>query len=220
MVMPQRFTFETSFDHVENTSARRPLERRYTPAELDAARQAALAEGHAAGRAEALAETAAATATKAAESLARLAEGLSRMIAAADETRAETERRAVGAVQGIITKLLPGLAARDPLAEVETFAKKCLHEIIDEPRVVLRVSATLYDGLRERLDPIAAASGYAGRIILLADDFLADGDARIEWADGGAERELVRQTNEITNRLAATISAAAAAPTFAHGDDV
>ena len=200
--MAQRFTFETSFDHVENPSARRPLERRYTPAELAAAREASQAEGYAAGEADALAAAAQSAAAKTADSLARIGEGVAALLAAQDAARLDTERNALTALQAIIAKLLPGLAARDPLTEVETFARSCLHEIIDEPRVVLRVPAGLYDAMRERLEPIAAASGYGGRIVLLADDTLTAGDARIEWADGGAERDLARQIDDIAARLA------------------
>jgi flagellar assembly protein FliH len=104
-------------------------------------------------------------------------------------------------MQTIVAKLVPGLAAKDPLAEVKAFATKCLHEAIDEPRVVLRVAEEIYEPLRERLDTLAAATGYAGRIVLLADDAIAAGDARVEWADGGAERNLAGQSAEITELL-------------------
>jgi flagellar assembly protein FliH len=193
MALPQKFTFDVSFDHVEGASPRSLAERRYTRGEIEATRQAALAEGHAAGLAEAAKSAAALTAA----SLAAMTQGIAVLIAAQNATTADTQRRALAAVQAIIAKLVPGLAAKDPLGEVEAFATKCLHEAIDEPRIVLRVSPGIYEPLRERLDVVADAAGFAGRIVLLAEDALAAGDARVEWADGGAERNLAEQCAQI-----------------------
>jgi flagellar assembly protein FliH len=197
MAMPQKFTFDVSFDHLGTPSARSLAERRFTRGELEATRQSALAEGHAAGLAEAATSAQALTA----DALAQIAESLAALFAAQDATTIDTQRRALAAMQSIITKLVPGLAAKDPLAEVEAFATKCLHEAIDEPRVVLRVAEEIYEPLRERLDALSDAAGYAGRIVLLADDDIVAGDARVEWADGGAERNLAGQCAELNELL-------------------
>ncbi len=91
-------------------------------------------------------------------------------IATQDAHSAEIQRQAIAALRIIVAKALPAFAACEPLAEIEALAEKCLMEAIDEPRVVLRVANEVYDAVRERLDAIAAASGYGGRIVLLADD--------------------------------------------------
>lgn len=194
MAMPQKFTFDVSFDHIEGPdSSRSRGERRFTRAELDAARSAALAEGHAAG----LAEAAQSAQSLAAVSLAAIAKGVNALVAAQDATVFDTQRRAMTTMRTILAKLFPALAATDALGEVEAFATKCLHEVIDEPRVVMRVANEIYAPLRERLDAVAADAGYAGRIVLIADDALVAGDARVEWADGGAERDLAAQCAQI-----------------------
>ena len=51
--------------------------------------------------------------------------------------------------------------------------------------------------------PLSAQSGYEGKIVLIAEEALLPGDARVEWADGGAERDsarLWRQIDEIVAR--------------------
>jgi flagellar assembly protein FliH len=197
MAMPQKFTFDVSFDHLGAPTARSLAERRFTRNEMEATRQAALAEGHAAG----LAEAAQSAESLTADALAKIADSLAALFAAQEATVLDTERRALDAMQTIITKLIPGLAAKDPLAEVEAFTTKCLHEAIDEPRVVLRVAEEIYEKLRERLDTLANAAGYSGRIVLLADDAIGGGDARVEWADGGAERNLADQCAELSTLL-------------------
>ncbi len=198
MTAPQKFLFDVSFDHANGETPRRGIEKRFTRAEVEATRAAALAEGHQAGLAEA--ETTAAS--LAAAALDAIAAGVERLIATHDVTTSETQRRAIDALRAIVGKALPALAAHGPVAEIEAFAAKVLHDAIDEPRVVLRVPASLYDAVQPRLAAIGAASGYAGRMILLADDSLTGGDARIEWADGGGERHLASLIADIETTLA------------------
>ena len=199
MAAPQKFLFEVSFDHANGEAApRRGVEKRFTRAEVEATRAAALAEGHQSG----IAEAEATAASLAAAALDAIAQGVERLIATHDVTTAETQRRALDALRAIVVKALPALAAQGPVAEVEAFAAKVLHDAIDEPRVVLRVPTALYDAVQPRLGAIAAAAGYAGRMVLLADDTLAGGDARVEWADGGGERHLDRLIADIETTLA------------------
>ena len=197
MALPQKFSFDVSFDHLGVPSARSLAERRFTRGEIEATRQSALAEGHAVGLAEAAKSAQALTA----DALARIAEGFAALLATQDAATMDAQRRALAAMQMIIAKLVPGLAAKDPLTEVEAFATKCLHEAIAEPRVVLRVAQEIYEPLRERLDALANAAGYDGRIVMLVDDTIAAGDARVEWADGGGERNLAGQFAEINELL-------------------
>ncbi len=199
MAMPQKFTFDVSFDGIESDApAPRTLEKRFSRAEIDAARQVAHTEGHAAGVAEAEAQATSQTA----RALEAIAQNIAHLIGTQDAATLETQRRAIAALRAIVGKTLPALAAKGAVAEVEAFAVKCLHEAIDEPRLVVRVSDTVYEPLRERIDAISAASGFAGRIVLLTDDGLTDGNARVEWADGGAERDFNRQLNDVDALLA------------------
>jgi flagellar assembly protein FliH len=66
----------------------------------------------------------------------------------------------------------------------------------------VRVNDALLDILRERLDALASGIGFNGRIIAIADPAVAPGDARIEWADGGAERDSARAWADIDAHIA------------------
>jgi len=196
MSTAKKYMFDVSFDHVGVKPVAAPpppppVEEapKVSLAELEDARQAALAEGHRL----ALAEAQAAVSTRAAAAIEKLVAGIGPLLAGEEARGIERERQAIAALRVIIAKALPALAAREQLGEIEALAKKCLVDAFDEPRIVLRVANDLYEPIRDRLDAIAAASGYAGRIVLLADDALSGGDARIEWADGGVERKLAEQ---------------------------
>ena len=202
MAMPKKYLFDVSFDHVGAKAEAPPpppmVEEKVMLAEIEAARQA----GYAEGREAALAEANNAIAARAAAAIELLAQGAATLLGSVDARTADLEREAIAVLRAVVAKALPALAAREKLTELEALASKSLIEAIDEPRVVLRVANEIYDAVHERLDSIAARAGYAGRIVLLADDQLSGGDARIEWADGGVERKLVEQLSEIDAAMA------------------
>jgi flagellar assembly protein FliH len=57
-----------------------------------------------------------------------------------------------------------------------------------EPRLVVRVNEAQFDTVNERVQAIATDRAYAGKVIVLADAEVVPGDCRVEWADGGIER--------------------------------
>jgi flagellar assembly protein FliH len=54
---------------------------------------------------------------------------------------------------------------------------------------VVRINASLYETARERIERLAKQSGFAGRLVILAEPEIETGDCRIEWADGGVVLE-------------------------------
>ena len=53
----------------------------------------------------------------------------------------------------------------------------------------MRIGPDLYDIAKDKLEEIARSRGFEGRLMVLSDDGLAEGDCRIEWADGGLIRD-------------------------------
>ncbi len=102
----------------------------------------------------------------------------------------------------VVRKLFPSLAQRHGLDEVEGLVAECLGRLRDEPRVVVRVADELLDPLKAHMDRLSEHSGFEGRVVLLADEGLSDSDVRVEWADGGAERDSGRLWREIDEILA------------------
>jgi flagellar assembly protein FliH len=199
MGKPQRFLFDVSFDRpdTEDPEGAETLEPRFTRAELDAARADAMAEG----RKSALVEATQATDAKLAGTLASLTAAIERLLAERVRIEGEIERAAMTAVRAVLERAVPALTAKDPLAELEAFVARMLGEAFDEPRIVLRVSDALFEPVKTRLPALSQAAGYSGKLVLLADPDLAVGDAKIEWADGGAERDQRRLMAELDHIL-------------------
>jgi flagellar assembly protein FliH len=130
-------------------------------------------------------------------------------LAAQNETQT---RAAITAAAEITRRLLPSLGKREAIGEVEALIRECLARLHEEPRLVVRVADELLDPVRQRIDQLTAAAGYTGRIILFADPALTSGDARVEWADGGAERDSAALWREIDSAIQRFVEGGAGAP--------
>ncbi len=86
-------------------------------------------------------------------------------------------------------KLAPALVAREPFAEISALASECFRQLVSSPHIAVRVNDALYAAAKEKLDEIARAKSFEGRLVVLAEPDIAVGDCRIEWADGGINRD-------------------------------
>jgi flagellar assembly protein FliH len=200
MTAPSKFMFDVDFaaPKVANTI---PLADHH--ARLGEAEQKGYREGFAAGQKEAEALTArrlATTLEKIGQTLAALAGGLQ-----AIENRLEAE--AVEVATAVARKLSAELVAREPLVEIEALVRDCFRHLTATPHVVVRVGDELYPHILERLDGIASESGFQGRLVVLAEPDIRDGDCRIEWADGGMVRDSARTEAAIAENIARFVAA-------------
>lgn len=201
-----KFLFDTSFD-VEDAPAPAaaeavtaapppppaPPEPSFDAADLAAARQEGHAEGFAAGEATALASVDKA----AADTLAVLGRSLATFAGELADDHAARARLMLETSLAALRRLMPELARRGGLGEIEGLLQQTLAELRDESRIVVRLNDQMLDGLRGRLDAVAQQAGFEGRLVLLADEEIAPGDCRIEWADGGVERLAKRVWDDI-----------------------
>ncbi len=199
---PRKYLFDQSFDHANGPVAvrfqRNPTEPAFTRTELEAACAKAREEAHKA----ALSEAVGALEGRLAQAAEALVSGLAELAAREDALRRETEANAIELLRTVAAKAVPALVRKEPLAELEAMVVECLREAADEPRIVLRVAPDLFEPMRRRLDAIAQGHGFAGKFVLLVDESIGPADARLEWADGGAERNAARIARDIDAALA------------------
>ena len=184
-------------------------ERRRADAELVAYR-----DGFSAGHAQAENEATQHIAT----TLDVIADGLERIDRALKGIEARLEVEAVEVAVAVAAKLAPELIAREPLAEINALATDCFRHLVSTPHVEVRVGADIHEAAKARLDEIAQARGFEGRLVVLADAQLAPGDCRIEWADGGVNRDkaaILATIEEVVGRYTAARLDAAKADTAA-----
>jgi flagellar assembly protein FliH len=107
----------------------------------------------------------------------------------------------------VARKLAPSLIEREPFAEISALASGCFRELVAAPHIVIRVNEGLYAAAREKIDDIARAHGFAGRLVVLGEPNIAVGDCRIEWADGGVNRDAGAADRAVGEAVARYISA-------------
>jgi flagellar assembly protein FliH len=205
MSAARKFLFDVSFD-APPPPPPPPEEPKVALAEVEAAREAAFAAGRQAATAEAvhLAET-------------RIAAALDATVAAIAQLGrtqqaklAEVERDVAVLVATVLSRISPTLAKHSALDDIATFVAQSLGEAADEPRVVLRVADDLFEAVRGRVAPLAEGAGFSGKLVILGDEALGPADARVEWADGGAERDVTRLVREIEATALRVLDAPAA----------
>lgn len=201
MAAAAKYLFETDFAKGETpTLSIVEHERRRADAEAVAYRN-----GFTAGQAQARAETEqqiANTLAIAADTLERLSRGLYGI-----ETRLEIEAVQVAVAVG--RKLAPELIACQPLAELEALITECFRQLASAPHIAVRVNDSILPAAKDKLEGIAHSRGFEGRLVVMGETDIAAGDCRIEWADGGVNRDRAATETAITEAVDRYIAARA-----------
>jgi len=202
MTAPAKFMFDMDFSAPDKAR-----EKAATQAEIvqqvAAAEARAHRDGFAAGQREAKAESD----RRAALALEEIGVAVKNIATrfAGIETRMETE--AVDVAVAVARKLCSELIASEPLAEITGLIRECFSHLVSTPHLVVRINDALYEGARERIEKLAKQSGFEGRLVILAEPTIANGDCKIEWADGGVvlERAAIdTKINELVGRYMAS----------------
>jgi flagellar assembly protein FliH len=198
-----KFLFEEDFASGERpTITLVEAERRRKDAESVAYRN-----GFAAGQAQAQGEAT----ERIAAAMAVIADGLARIERALAGIEARLETEAVDVAVAVGNKLAAELIAREPMAEIGALASECFRQLVATPHVAVRIGPDIYDEAKHKLEEIAALSGFQGRLNVLADASLVAGDCRIEWAEGGVDRDRTAALAAIDEMVARYVAARHAA---------
>ena len=147
------------------------------------------------------------TARRLAIALEQIADMLGIMAQGLRGIEARLEAEAVEVAHAVASKLAPALIAREPLAEINALAVDAFRQLLASPHVVVRVSDTIYDAARQKMEEISHHVGFEGRLVMLGEPDIAEGDCRIEWADGGVIRDRAAAQTLITETVNRFIAA-------------
>lgn len=170
----------------------------FTEEDLEAVREEARMLGHAEGLKDAE-DSAMHFLVQALESIA---DQMVSMRGRQDEANGETSRMAAVLAMAAVEKLLPKLAALHGVGEVEALVAECVPHILNEPRLILRVAAQHADAIQGRIEALARDRGFEGAVVVMADEGMGLADCRLEWDNGGAERDVERLFQRIQDIVA------------------
>jgi flagellar assembly protein FliH len=165
----------------------------FSEAELAAARAAGHAEGDAAGRAAA----ASAIESRIAELTQAIANAIPGLAADRDQAVAAVSQEAARLAHAMVRRIMPELARRYRIEEIEAVVIDSLNKALDQPRIIIRTPSDVTGYLTDRLETVARQHGFGGRVIVLSDPGLGPSDVKVEWGDGGAERCVQRAWGDI-----------------------
>ncbi|MGE0829800.1 MAG: FliH/SctL family protein [Hyphomonadaceae bacterium] len=198
MTGARKYAFDTEFA-ADGTILRDPTtgeRKRLTVEEAEAEKTRAYQSG--AKDAVAQAERAGADA---AAHLARAARDvLTRLDALERKMRADAVHVGLAAAR----KLADAALAEFGEARIAAALEAAMEALPAGPRLVIRVAPAHMDSVRKRLDAAVADHAYAGAVLLKAEEAIALGDVRIEWAEGAIDLNRA----EIEARVTALIDAA------------
>lgn len=184
-----KYLFETTFD--DDGSAPNP--------EVEAA----FARGHEAGLEAARTQSE----QRVAEAAVQIVERLSALENVRTELGVRMSRQAITVAADLVRRMMPALVERGGIAEIEAVLEDALRRMLDEPRVVFRVPDAMLEIIQPRIAEMSGKAGYSGDVVLLADDQMGLSDCLVEWADGGAERNVERLWSEVEEVLSRTLDA-------------
>ncbi len=198
--MAKPFLFDNrDFDQLAEANAVPPEERpQFSQNELNGAVTGAQQRGF---------EEGLANATQSLEAqIARMFEAITAQInvlQAAETHRTQAAQTlAVEVAAGLMRKLMPELANQQSIEGISNIVSQVMMERFEEPRLIIRVHDSVLDGLSARLEKLSQASGFRGQYALMADHGLSAADCRIEWSNGGVERNVSRLWDNMQVTLA------------------
>jgi len=183
MSPPAKFLFDQDFAPTAEVKPSIPLALHQ--ANLSDADAAGYRRGYAAAKAEVLAEAE----QRSAAALERITVALESLMRGLSGVEAMLETEAVDVAVAVGKKLAAALVEREPLAEISALAMDCFRHLVTAPHVVVRVNDAQHASVGKPIEEMVRARGLASHLVVLAEPDIQTGDCRIEWADGGVNRD-------------------------------
>lgn len=193
----RKFTFSANFGAPKSKPQPEIIVPTFSLDELEAARASAYAEGEAAGR-QAMLESIEKIAADASALVAEHTRDLFSQEAARHE---QMKHDAAALAQTILQKIAPRVLRASPLEDIAAVINEYVTLCYNEPRIVIRVADILVDQVKELSSRICLEQGYLGKVVILGDPRLQNSDCRVEWADGGAERNEAHIQQELDHLI-------------------
>ena len=210
----EKFMFDTIFDELEpilpevaeedqlaaseNEEQREPETeetplRTYNEADIAAARQEGFEDGKKQGTSEALTGIE----KTLIDTLTAITKNLSNFQSEQIQANQEITDHATTLALTIVRKFFPKLNEQTALDEINSVTVKVLSRLIGEPLITIKVNPSISSDLSEKLKHEFNENDPSRSLSVIADENVDEGDCKIEWSNGAAERNLDMLMHEI-----------------------
>ena len=187
----------------------------FSEEEVNAARE----QGFSAGREEGLKNAEESIGKRTMELIGIFDTHIARLFKDQEVANEETVRTAISVAYSITKKLFPRQEKEQGLPEIEAMVADVMGRIIDKPSLTIRVNSELAEPLRTAMGGMPESGAYDGKINLIADGEMPVGDVRINWSNGGMERNSSQLWQEINAVIEQNINAAPMLPEVSEPED-
>jgi len=197
----RKFMFDKSFDDAVDTPSAKASERKpvtLKPEQIDALKKEAWDVGFAAGQKTNSDDQA----QQLKIALSHLEDRIGHLMENLQVVYQAQEEQLRKAILAIARKILPDFTSQYGLQEITSLLDSAIGDMLHEPRLVVRIHEHQFDIINGKIQEITAQKAYAGKVVVLADPDVAVGNCRIEWADGGVERNTEATWQAIENVVA------------------
>lgn len=87
------------------------------------------------------------------------------------------------------TKIAGRMIENAPMQPIEATARAIFNDLRGSPHIAIRVAPSLVDTCKTRIALLMRENGLEAKLFVFPDPDIANGDCRIEWADGGIVRD-------------------------------
>ena len=211
MSAAEKFMFDLTFDSEveetlepektdENTTVDEEPEiiiPTFSEEEVETARQ----QGYEAGKEEGLAATTEILTKQINETLLNIDQKLLAAFQTQDSLNQDLSRAAHSLAIGVCKKMMPAMAKQHSFDEVERVIEEVFAKAIEEPRITLSVHLDLVEAVEFRLSELTKEKEFEGRVFVKADETMEVSDCRVDWVNGGSERNTTELWANITSIL-------------------
>lgn len=202
MKQARAFSFDTEF--APDGAIVREGKKRLSPEEIEAECAQAYERGKADAYAAAERDVAAQMQTLASAASAILA----RLGAESRSMREEALLVAMAAARKISGAALDAFGAETTLSALEA----AMDALRAQPRLLVRLAPAAAETLRPRIGDLCAAHGYAGAVLVRADENIKQGAVSIDWTDGLVTHDPQAIAARVEDLIAAALASRQAPP--------
>ena len=200
----QKFLFERSFDTKALDTIEKPVEiieeeetKEILPTFSEEELRTAQDESFTQGKEQGINETAAEREQSLLEAIEKIDKQFNNLFKSQEEIATSNLNSAILVATTINRKIFPTLNKQGALEEVEHLVIESMKSILKEPKVNICIHPDLEPLLKKHIGSLSKKANYRSEIQIIAAEDIPLGDCRIEWENGGAQRNTESMWQEI-----------------------
>ena len=210
MPLGERFLFDLSFDDADLAHSEQEIEASgsqeaaglidieadipsFSEEQVDEARKLGFDEGLQAGLEKAKAENE----TSLGETLTNIHSLLEILLKNQNIDSTNTYSDAVKIALAVTKKCFPHQNIKHGFNEIEFMVREVLKETFDEPRVLIYINPKITEFMTDQIKAMTKEMNFDGQVVVLEDKEIMLGDCKVNWSNGGAERNVESTMNKI-----------------------